>query len=146
MPAPNGKQWIRLYRGLFDATPKSVDTKQLGVHWTPDVNVAYNFATNRNAEGDSYWTEDEIGDGPRGTVVEALVHRRHVIDPNSEEGHSWLMGGDIFGPEHPEQERTIRPGGTIHIQKMHNIDESYGDTPDIETTVFPRSIKSRGRA
>jgi hypothetical protein len=72
-----------------------------------------------------------------GTVVEALVHPRHIIDPDSDEGQDWQHGEAVFGPEHSEQERTIRPGATIHVQSLHHFD----DDNDKYRTVKPAKRK-----
>lgn len=141
MPKPSGKQWIRLYRGLANVTPEQVDTRQMGPHWTTDARVAYNFATNRDADG--YPHHDNDGIPMAGTVVEALIHRRHIVDPNSEEGHNWQMGEAVFGPDHPEQEKTVRDTSTVHIQRMHFVDD---DTNEERMVTMPKGIRSRGRA
>lgn len=145
MPRPTGQQWVRLYRGLAQTTPEQINRKEIGNHWSVSPDVAYNFATNRDAEG---WAHDEYFDdmedySPSGTIVEALVHRRHIIDPNSEEGDDWASMHSVFGPEHSEQERTVRPDATIHIQKLHYVDEGKNEERTINV---PRNLRSRGRA
>jgi hypothetical protein len=82
---------------------------------------------------------DKTDDVPMmGTVVEALVHPRHIIDPDSDEGQDWQHGEAVFGPEHSEQERTVRPGATIHVQSLHHFD----DDNDKYRTVKP--VKRKG--
>jgi hypothetical protein len=143
MPRPTGQQWVRLYRGLHESTPETVSTKQIGPHWTPDFNIAYNFATYRNTEG--YPLHDASDDDIplAGTVVEALVHRRHIIDPESEEGRGWQEGEAVFGSWHPEQERTVRPGATVHVQSLHHFDDDKGTYKEVKV---PQGLKARGRA
>lgn len=144
MPKPSGPQFIQLYRGLHGVTPEDVETKQIGPHWTPDFNVAYNFATYRDVDGNPHWDALEYDDMPlSGTVVEALVHRRHIIDPESEEGHDWQMGEAVLWPGHPEQERTVRPGATVHVQKMHHFDDDNDKYTEVKV---PKGLKARGRA
>ena len=141
MPKPHGEQFQRLYRGLANVRPEEVDTKQIGPHWTPDVNIAYNFATNRDVSGTPHWDNDEIP--MAGTVVEALVHRRHIVDPESEEGKGWQFGEAVMHPDHPEQERTVRPGGVVHVQKLHYFDD---DSDYYEKVDAPKGRKGAGRA
>jgi hypothetical protein len=113
-------QFRTLYRGLYDVHPSEIDTTQVGAHWTVDPSIAYNFATGRDVEG---YVPDSEEFPMQGTVIEAKVHRRHIIDPESAEGESWhdLMG--VFDHDSIEQERTVRPGAIIHPQKMAFINE-----------------------
>ena len=124
MPKPIGPQWVRLYRGLHATDPEHIERHPTGVgpHWSASPDVAYNFATGRDFSGMPQY--DETDDVPMmGTVIEALVHPRHIIDPNSDEGEEWQMGEAVFGPDHSEQERTVRPGAPIHIQALHHFDD-----------------------
>lgn len=145
MPVPTGKQWVRLYRGLANTTPENVDTRGIGPHWTTDAGVAYNFATNRDVEGYPLGDSDSEFEGlpAEGTVVEALIHRRHIVDPESEEGQHWQNWSGVLGPEHPEQEKTIRGQATVHIQRMHWVND---DTNEDRMVTYPKGLKSRGRA
>lgn len=126
MPQPKGEQFKRLYRGLAGVNADEIDTKKIGSHWTSNPTIAYNYATSRDVEG----YPQEEGD-MRGTVLEAMVHRRHIVDPESEEGEAWTMMG-VLGPEHIEQEKTVRPGGIIHMKKMIEVDDdadTYKELP-----------------
>lgn len=145
MPAPTGNQWIRLYRGLNAVKPEEVNTQELGPHWTPDPNIAYNFATYRDTEGTPHWDAHYDEDTPEamaGTVVEALVHRRHIVDPESEEGQGWQLEA-VLGRGHPEQEHTVRPGSLVHVEKMHYFDD---DNDSYRKVDVPRTLKARKRA
>lgn len=126
MPAPTGKQWIRLYRGLHATDPEHIENnpKGIGPHWSKSPDVAYNFATYRDFSGTPHHDWDDDDPIPlAGTVIEALVHRRHIIDPDSDEGQDWQHGEAVFGPDHSEQERTVRPGATVHVQALHHFDD-----------------------
>ena len=139
MPKPIGPQWVRLYRGLHATDPEHIESNPTGVgpHWSASSEVAYNFATGRDFSGMFHY--DKTDDVPMmGTVVEALVHPRHIIDPDSDEGQDWQHGEAVFGPEHSEQERTVRPGATIHVQSLHHFD----DDNDKYRTVKP--VKRKG--
>ncbi len=145
MPRPNGPQWVRLYRGLHATTPEhlqSANLRGIGSHWSASPDVAYNFATGRDLSGTFHY-QDEDDVPASGTVVEALVHPRHIIDPNSDEGQEWQMGESVFGPEHSEQERTVRPDATVHVQSLHYFDD---DKNEYKETKVPKEIKFRGRA
>lgn len=140
MPRPNGPQFVRLFRGLANVTPEEVSKRSLGSHWTPDPNIAHNFATNRDVWG---YPHDDDGEIPMtGTIVEALVHKRHIVDPNSEEGEEWASGANVLGPDSLEQERTVRDRGIVHIQAMHHVD----DDADTYKQIRVKGRDARGRA
>lgn len=143
MPRPTGDQWVSLYRGLASVTPSEVTPNAVGLHWTTDPEVAYNFATSRDAEG--WLHDDDYEDTPRfGTVLEAKVHKRNLIDPNSKEGQDMSDLLAIQAPEHPEQERTVRPGSRVHVLKMHHYDD---DNPDNEQpSITNNPLKNRFKA
>ena len=137
MPAPTGPQFVRLYRGLHAVEPEHLEEypQGIGPHWTKDSNVAYNFATNRDYDGtplvDPYFP-DEIP--MAGTVVEALVNKRNIIDYNSPEGEIW---GDIYGvfdESHPERETTVRPDSPLHIQQFHYFDDDKNKYRSVKPT------------
>jgi hypothetical protein len=112
------KRWATLYRGLSGVTSGDVDLSQVGPHWTTNPHMAVNFALNRDVEG--YPLDDEPAFG---TVIEAKVHRRHIIDPESEEGQNWQFMNAVLGPDNIEREKTIRPGAPVHIQAMEELDD-----------------------
>lgn len=142
MPRPNGPQFVTLYRGLYAVTPEEVSKTELGAHWSPDVNVAYRFATGRDSEGNP--PDIDFGDVPMaGTVVEAKVHRRHIIDPESSEGQGWQDFSAVLGPDSNEQERTVRPKGIVHIQKMHYVDDATNTDRMVK---MPKGSRNTGRA
>jgi hypothetical protein len=100
---------------------ENLNRQQMGIHWTANVNSAYNFATNRDPEGWAHegdpFEEDE-GE-PFGVVMSARVHPRHVVEPGTEEHESYSFGSAILHEEHPEQETTVREGGRVHSREMH---------------------------
>lgn len=129
-----GSQFVTLYRGLAGVTPEEVSKRDLGPHWTTDPNIAYNFATSRDVEGTYHhdaW--DDLEEPPSGTIIRAQVHKRHIIDPESEEGREWRMGENVLGPENIEQERTVRPGAIVHVEEMGHY------TDDNERLVKPQT-------
>lgn len=116
-----GNQFVTLYRGLMGVSPEEVGQKGLGSHWTADPHVAYGFATDEFAGVDDPEREDV--DMTPGTVIQAKVHKRHIIDPESEEGEGWVDFHGVLGPGHYEQEHTVRPGAIVHVQKMSHVDD-----------------------
>lgn len=115
-------QFLTLYRGLHGVSPEEVERTNLGSHWTVDHNVAVSFAT-----GDYLGVTDESGepnfDDPSpsaGTVIRAKVHKRHIVDPNSPEGEEWQDMG-VTGPDHYEQERTVRPNAIVHVEDLFHV-------------------------
>lgn len=113
-----GNQFVTLYRGLVGVTPEEVGQKNLGAHWSVDPNVAYRFAT------DEFFNVDD------GTVIQAKVHKRHIVDPESEGWGGWGDGLDEFGNE---QEHTVHPGAIVHVEQMRHVTD-YG-----ERLVTPKS-------
>ena len=127
-----GDQFVTLYRGLAGVTPEQVGKRDLGPHWTASPEIAYNFATSRDVWGTRDWDVDDE-DSPQGTIIRAKVHKRHIIDPESEEGREWSMGENVLGPENIEQERTVRPGAIVHVEEMGHY------TDDNERIVKPQT-------
>lgn len=131
-------QFKRLYRGLHDVTPEQVEEvsreQGVGYHWTPSFNTAYNFATYRDPDG---WTvsneHDEIF--PRGTVVEAYVHKKNIIDPDSAEGEAMQDAYAVLPRGGYENEHTVRPGSPLNVVQFHFFD----DESNISRIVTPKS-------
>lgn len=151
MSAPTGKQWIRLYRGLAGTPPEEINTKRLGTHWTPDFETAkvwtdpekYGVSAPQD-QGDGTWRGIYDKDTP-GTIVSALVHKRHIVPEDSDEWEdvtSQSAHGYSFGLE-GEKELTVRPKATVHITGIQTYDPS-GKL--VETVGYPISLKTRGRA
>ena len=130
-----------MYRGVA-AHPEHLDPN-LGSHWTPDYNVAYNFATSRDFEGYLPESDEEWDDPGKVTILEADVHKRHIIDPNSEEYENWRDMMGVLGPESHEQEHTVRPGAPVHLRSITEVDDRAGTQT---TRNFPVSRRSIGRA
>lgn len=127
MPRPTGPQFVTLYRGLEGVSPDMLDKGQMGMHWTPKYDVARSYA---NAEN-SYSNEDFDEHG--GVVVEAKVHKRHIIEPGSEEwekvaGRSGVFDRDESGWGSWEQEHSIRPGAPVHVTQLRHLHPEGGST------------------
>lgn len=96
----------------------------------------------RHAADDSYG----------GTVVEALVHRRHVIGKDDPEA----VQAGVYPEWHPGAERedevTVRQGSPVHLRKSIEIpaphDEHEGDEDEYDDRVIemPMGRKSVRRA
>lgn len=111
-------QFRTLYRGLWNVKPEDIGQRELGSHWTSDPSVALHFAQGSHADYAS--PDEEMVE--QGTVIEAKVHKRHIVDPNSEEWEGWNMADQVFGPESHEKEHTVRPGGIVHVTNMWDVD------------------------
>lgn len=109
-----GQQFVTVYRGL-PTHPKNVRTNFAGIHWSESMDAAASFAK------PYYITHDT-----NGTVIEAQVEKKHIVEPYSKEWEEY-GGGDshsgygIFAPSHEEQETTIRRGAPIHVTKLHHF-------------------------
>ncbi|NBZ96815.1 MAG: hypothetical protein EBR40_10390 [Proteobacteria bacterium] len=111
------RNFVEVSRGLAQVRPDEVDTRQLGPHWTTEPEVAWNFAMSRDFDG-SAWESDD--NAPlHGTLVHGLVHKRHIIQPGTDEFEDWSGGEGVFGPNGPEREQTVRPGAPVWIQSMN---------------------------
>lgn len=151
MPKPTGDQWVRLYRGFAGTTAEEVSTRRLGVHWTPDFDTAKIWT---DPEKHGVGAPPDQGDGTwrgiydkdtSGTIVSALVHKRHIIPEDSEEWEdvtSRSTHGYSLGFE-GEKELTVRPKATVHITGMQTYNP---DGKLVETVGYPPSLKNRGRA
>ena len=152
MPAPDGNQWIRLYRGLAGVADDNIQTNRLGVHWTPDYETAKQWT---DPEKYGHSAPGDFGDGTwrgiydensPGTIVSALIHKRHIIPENSPEWEdvtSQSAHGYSLGFE-KEKELTIRPKSPVHITSIQkfNPDGTLAETTDYPIT----ALRSRGRA
>lgn len=116
MPRPTGQQFIQLYRGLEGVSPETLDVHRMGPHWTTDPSVAYRFS------GTDY--EDT-----EGTVVGALVHKRHIIPVDTPEHDEAMSRWGVADPDEPlgrlEKEHTVRSGAPLHITEITHIPEDY---------------------
>lgn len=120
-------QFVTLYRGMT-VHPDDVDYSRVGEHWTTDLNVAREFATPLSFKG-AY--DPSKG---HGTIFETSVHPSRIIEPNTEEwkkagGGDYESGVGIFDYAHPEQERTLRWGDKVtmnrvmHFHKGNQVNE-----------------------
>ena len=130
-------RFVTLYRGLGGVSPDTVDVHQLGMHWTPNYDVASNYA-NVDIEGDE------------GTLIEAKIHKRHIIPENSEEwekaaGRSGVFSKDEAGWGSWEQEHTIRSGAPVHVTQMTHFPLA-GGSRDIARKDIPFSQLRKYRA
>ena len=118
MPKPTGQQFVQLYRGLEQASPDTLDAHQMGPHWTTDYGVARTFAG---------WDS-----GVGGTVVGALVHKRHIIPEGTPEHddakYKWAVSGSDEAWGSWEKEHTVRPGSPIHVTEIKHVPEEGGST------------------
>ena len=119
-------RYIRVHRGFSGMHHDEVDTEALGVHWVTDTHARWadRFATDRMGElhdGESY-PEYE-----KGTAITGLVHKRHIMDPESDEHEQWANAGD--GAVEYENETPLRPGTPVHLVQATDFN-AYGDDTD----------------
>ena len=119
-------RYIRVHRGFSGMHHDEVDTESLGVHWVGD---------NRANIADLFATRDYNID--KGTVLTGLVHKRHLLDPMSEEYDHIINSGD--GSVASEEEVPLRPGTPVHIIRATD----FSDSGDNDHEFTPRI---RGRA
>jgi 8-oxo-dGTP pyrophosphatase MutT (NUDIX family) len=92
-----------------------------GVHWTPNFEVAKDFALNRNAGHEPMLFGDH-DEHQHGVILESHVHPDHQVDRMSEEGNRLSREhGGIYFPDHREQEVTVRPGSPIQVTHVHAL-------------------------
>jgi hypothetical protein len=112
------KDHVLLHRGIPCVGPECVAAGGLGIHWSKDEGIADRFA-DWNEDADDEHSPDE----DHGVVVSALVHKDNIIKPNSPEWNALNeRGNQIFGEDHFEQERTVRPGSKVHVVAITHAD------------------------
>ena len=116
---PHSFSTITLYRGL-NRHPNDVTMNDLGVHWTPDIEVAKKFAT-------SYMgIPSQSRDRNHGTIIQATATRDQIVPEGSKEHTDWYEGGGdegvgTYGYDSSEKEITLRKGEKPDIDKVHHL-------------------------
>lgn len=116
MPAPDGPQWLQLYRGLAHASPDTLDKSGVGRHWSSNRWVAESFGT------------DGLADDEPSMVIGALVHKKHIIPENTEEWSKEAERFGAIGSDSPESEFTVRRGAPIHITSITHYPNSTDES------------------
>jgi hypothetical protein len=103
---------------------ENVNRRQTGIHWTPSVDSAFNFATDRDPDGwahesGGYDDDDEPSGDPFGVVLSARVHPRHIVQRGTAEHDDYSMGSAILHEGSNEQETTVRDQGRVHVREAH---------------------------
>lgn len=146
MPHNMGPQFIRVFRGLHpirlhDQDMSTINTEDIGPHWTTDHSVAENIASgNPVSRGDRAIKRNS---GVHGVVLEGLVHKDD-IKPFDQ--HSRTTGiRKIFPPTHAEKEITVEEGGTVHLTRAAKMaisprndeanDISYEESQDFSSPI-----------
>ena len=127
MPAPTGDQWVRLYRGLQGVTHDTFNPRETGVHWTDDRAIA------GYASGGAYRpTGSEPVDERHGMVIEALVHKKHIIPRDSDEWKD-IAGSLKVDDFKYEREYTLRRGAPVEVQ---SIEDSHPDDKRVRDPLY----------
>jgi hypothetical protein len=137
--------FVRLYRGLAATSASELNQKSVGVHWTPDKEVAKKWVDPEKA-GIYPPTEGAMGNwnymyGQRpwgGVLITARVHKRHIMDENTPEWSdvtSESMYGYSLGSA--EKETTVRPGSRIHVMQIEEFDDDGNTTSVHERGTSP---------
>ena len=128
-------KYVRLHRGFAGMHHNQIDTTALGQHWVGDstAHIADGFATDQFKTGDVYNDESH-----RGTVLVGFVHKRHIMEPDTEEYEKWANTG--YGAVASEEEVPLRPGTPVHLVNATNYRVSGRDT------YVPFKKPRRGRA
>lgn len=119
-------RFIRVHRGFHGVTHDEVNIKELGVHWVGDDNAG---------KADQFATQD--WEANKGTVLVGLVHKRHLMDSESEEHEEIRNYGE--GAVESEREIPLRPGTPVHL--VHAYDYR-SDGTELDREFNPRR---RGR-
>lgn len=141
MPRPTGSQFVTLYRGLHGVTPKDVDTRTVGPHWTTDSGTAVRFAMGESDYG-GYQDEPDIDEKIHGVVLTAKVHPRNIMSNDSDEAQMMGVVGNL------ENENFLRNRAPVHIERMHHIvrTEMGGGESEEYTREINLPKRLRGRA
>ena len=132
-PNQSGR-YVRVHRGFAGVKHNEVDTGRLGVHWAQDDNsyVARSFATQAMYTGEQYYPEQQ-----KGTVLTGYVHKRHLLEPGSEEHEKWANMGE--GAIESERETPLRPGTPVHLVGA----EDFNGLAEYKEVKFPKPKRGR---
>lgn len=102
-------RFVAIYRGLAGVHHNEVDMDRLGTHWSEKEHVAHQFA------GERLETNPEYPEEEKGTVLHGLVHKRHIIDPDThpDDFDRWAYSDDRAIDY--EGEVPLRPNTPVHI-------------------------------
>lgn len=121
-----GPQFITLYRGIRHVGASDVlgSEKPLGVHWTPDPEIARSFTVPR---------KDEEGDPEvrRGTVLQGTVHKDDLMtEDDIREWNAKRHGTQAILPSDTESEKEIpvKPGAKVNIVGAKDITYNPSNT------------------
>jgi len=138
------RNFIRVYRGVQDTSGKwegNPEEQQTGIHWTTDPVVAYHFARHGGMQGESHELNGEGRDPePSARVLEGWVHKKHIVQPGTNEWHDLSDVDPIFGPKNKEQEITIRPGTQAYVSKIHHIGAQFAHQFGITEFGVPKKV------
>ena len=121
-------RYIRVHRGFSGVHHDEVDTSNLGVHWVTDTHARWadRFATDRMGNLRDGESSPEY---EKGTAITGLVHKRHIMDPESDEHERWANAGD--GAVEYENETPLRPGTPVHLVQATDFNLDGDDTDHV---------------
>jgi hypothetical protein len=124
---------VHLYRGL-DRSIGTTDFENLGIHWTPNREIAEQFATMGDRE------EGDEG----GVVLHASVSPQHIVQRGTPEHEEYTSKYDIYAEDDPEEETTVRKGAPITVHGYSDIypHEFGGNEEEHVSWNEPRSGKA----
>jgi hypothetical protein len=123
---PQFADHILVHRGIQHVNPSVVNSHGIGIHWSHDKDIAHRFATDDNMGYEEHPEDNQA------VVLSALVHKKDVIEPYSDEWHEMSESGmdsEIYDPEHSEQEATVRPGSPVHVVGVHHYYDAQKVAP-----------------
>lgn len=111
------------------------DLRNVGIHWTTDLNMAKAFAA-----GDF---EPDFHDGTAGGhILEAQVDPAHVVQPGTDEWKQVAAAHDIL--DEGEGEVTVRRGAPVNVTGLYSVEtttpgamnNNHGETARVTRTKF----------
>ena len=105
-------KYVLIHRGLAGVHHSDVDmSRPLGTHWADDEHevIAHQFATDRLTGGSEYPEER------KGTVLHAIVHKRHILDyeKDADDWEAWANSDDRIA--HGEGEVPLLPDTPVYV-------------------------------
>jgi hypothetical protein len=137
------RKWVKAYRGIPSDHDEKIDNNSLGIHWTPDFDVAENFALTLHPD------KSPRRANSRGQVLEAFVPKSGVISPGTEEYKKTASKTGIMGPDSDEQEVTIRRGTPVRVANTHLLGQQFNgklQEHDFSSTVVKNNPAIKGNA
>jgi hypothetical protein len=114
--------YVKVFRGLHETTPESLNQDSLGMHWTSRKKTAENISH-------GFYAADEHADQSdmpsHSLVLEGYVNKDDVVRRGTAEHNELAEEHEIYyGHVGNEREVTVRPGAKVNLTRVHHYDHT----------------------